>query len=296
MAGVDRELWTGVVAENYIADPGFLSTIADESAMVQNRVIHLAELGVTPQVLLNNNVYPIPTNVGNLNDLPITLESLSTTNTAIREDYLFTVEPDVIAAYTKTHVRQLREFSGIRASYNIAPSADATNTPVILTTGDSDGNASSRKRITKNDILNLRKRFDLASVPEEDRILVLCPEHLNQILGFDENFADQYSNRRTGQVFNLWGFQTYMFAKTPLYTGGNKKAFGTAPAPATECYSSVAYSAAEVFKAMSDLKMHYRLAENDPENRANIIGFGMYFITAPRRPQGLGAIVSPLTA
>ena len=60
--GVLKEIWTGELVKalrEFLAGT-WLDGIPDSSSIVDNDVIHLVEVGVDPDVLVNNTTYPIP--------------------------------------------------------------------------------------------------------------------------------------------------------------------------------------------------------------------------------------------
>lgn len=291
--GVHKEVWTGEVLRKFRKDTGFLSSIPDRSALVKNKTIHLVDLGVDPEVLLNNTQYPIDTVQANDADVVIALERLDTKNTSIQSEYLRGLSYDVLVEYASTHGEVLQEKAGDRTLWNIAPASNATLTPVIKTTGASNGEAQPRKRLTKADILRLKKIFDLNNVPRNGRVLVLCPDHVADVLDFDEKFASQYMNIREGEILKLYGFQVFEYAGNPIYTEatGAKKAFGTAFVASTDSYASVAYYSQRVFKAMDVPEMFHKFAEDDPSLRASVIGFRHWFIGMPKKLDSQAVII-----
>jgi hypothetical protein len=57
-----KEIWTGELVKSlreFLAGT-WLDGIPDSSSIVDNDVIHLVEVGVDPDVLVNNTTYPIP--------------------------------------------------------------------------------------------------------------------------------------------------------------------------------------------------------------------------------------------
>jgi hypothetical protein len=293
MATVHTEIWTGEVLRKFRKDGSFLATIPDRSNLVKNKVIHLVDLGADPAVLINNTTYPIGVVDANDADIPISLDKFDTENTAITDDYLYAISFDVIGEYSLQHVESLQESTADKAIHALAPQSNSAATPIILTTGNTDGGTSARKKITKNDIIALKKAFDIARIPKRGRVLVLCPEHVAQILEFDEQFAMQYMNIREGEVLRLYGFDIYEYTDTPKYDASNvKKPYAAAAAPSTDRYASVAFYAPRMFKAMDKPEMYYKIGKEDPQFRQNTIGFRHYFVCLPKKQEAIGAIVS----
>lgn len=293
MPGVYREVWTGEVIRRARADGSFLDAVPDRSSLVENSVIHLVDLGADPQVLIDNTTYPVATNAWTDADLPISLRKLSTQNTRVRRDQLFAVSYDVISEALEQHVSRIREASFELAAHAFSPAADAVATPIVSTTGASDGGANARKMITPADVARLKRRFDENKWPQEGRTLVLCPQHVEQLLIASQAFAQQYSDIRAGKVLRLWGFDIREFPTTAVYDGTNaKKAFGAAAAPTTDRYSSFAFIGSRMFKAYASPEMFWREASTSPDQRAHEIGFDLRFVALPKKVEAYGAIVS----
>ena len=48
-------------------------------------------------------------------------------------------------------------------------------------------------------------------MPEDGRVLVLCPDHVNDLLEADQTFKDKFYNYTTGKLLNMFGFEVYTF-------------------------------------------------------------------------------------
>ena len=130
----------------------------------------------------------------------------------------------------------------------------------------------------------MKKAMDKLGVPTIGRRLVLCSDHINDLLEVDQKFKEQYNiNRNDGTVGRLYGFDIYEFANNPLYTtAGTKKALG-ATASTGEFQCSFAFYVQRVFKATGSTKMYYSEAGTDPEYQRNKINFRHYFICMPKK-------------
>ena len=293
MSGVYKEIWTGEVVKRFTKDTSFLSTLSDRSDLVDNDVIHLVDFEGNVEVLINNNTYPIATVDFTDDDIPLALDKFDTKNTPISDDVLYAISYNLMEQVAQAHADALREKMALKAIHAICPSANGAKTPVIATSGGTDGGANPRKKFAKADLIALNERADLADIPKEDRILVLDPRHVAQILDFEQSFRDQYTNIQAGKVLNLYGFQVYEFNGTPTFTNlFVKKAFGAAAAPATDCYASVFYQKSRVFKSIGSTTMYYSEASTQPELRRSVVGFRQRFIALPKKLEALGAIVS----
>ena len=129
-----------------------------------------------------------------------------------------------------------------------------------------------------------RRALDKLKVPAQNRRLVLCADHVNDLLETDQKFKEQYNiDRNNGTVGRLYGFDIYEFANNPLYTtSGTKKAVG-ATGGTGEFQCSFAFYTQRVFKATGSTKMYYSEASTDPEYQRNKINFRHMFICMPKK-------------
>ena len=133
--------------------------------------------------------------------------------------------------------------------------------------------------MTTKDIAKMKAALDKLKVPVDNRRLVLCTDHVNDLLETDQAFKEQYNiNRNDGTIGRLYGFDIYEYSNTPYYTtAGVKKAVGST-GETGEFQCSFAFYTKRVFKATGSTKMYYSSAETDPEYQRNKINFRHYFI------------------
>ena len=291
-AGVLVEIWTGEMIKNLRAglDAGWLEGIPDNSAIVNADCIHLVDVGIDPDVLINNTTYPI--DLQNLDDVDktISLDKFQTKVTPITDDELHAISYDKMARVEESHRNALTDSEYLKAAHAMCPAKNTAKTPVLVTTGEDDG--TGRLRLTRGDIVRLKAALDKAKVPMEGRRLVLCPEHVNDLLMLDQQFANQFYNYESGKPVNAYGFQIFQFANNPYYTStGNKKDVGT-EVSATDRQASFAFYVPRCFKASGSLKMYYRDALTNPQYQRNEINFRHYFICLPKRGGANVAIYS----
>ncbi len=183
------------------------------------------------------------------------------------DDELHATSYDKMASVRERHRDALREKIAQRAIHSIAPDKQATDVPVIKTTGASDG---TRKKMTFADLLTLKREFDKMGIPGNDRVLVLCSDHVNDLLQTEQKFKDHYNiNRTEGKVCRLYGFDIYEYDGTPYYTmsTGVKLAWGALP-KATDARASVAFYAGRMMKAYGSTVFYHSEAKNDPSTTA----------------------------
>lgn len=288
-AGVYTEVWTGELVKALRAglEATWLDGIPDQSSIVNNDVIHLVEVGVDPDVLVNNTTYPIPLQALNDKDIAISLDKFQTKVTPITDDELYAISYDKMSRVKESHANALNDSKFQKAAHALAPQKDAAKTPVIATTGADDGNG--RKRLTREDIIALKAKFDKLKIPTTGRRLVLCSDHVNDLLTLDQKFAEQYYNYTSGKIANMYGFEVYEFANNPYYTEAGVKG---ALSSTTGYQASFAFYTARVFKATGSTKMYYSEAATDPQNQRSLINFRHYFICMPKLADAAGAIYS----
>lgn len=287
-AGVLTEVWTGELVKALRAglEGTWLNGIGDMSSLVNNETIHLVDVGADPAVLINNTTYPLTPQKLTDGDIAISLDKFETEATAVTDDELYALSYDKMARVRESHSNSLRDTELLYAIHALAPQKNAASAPVLATTGEADG---TRKRITRQDIIALKDKFDKLKVPTAGRRLVLCTDHVNDLLMLDQKFADQYYNYTTGKIANLFGFEVYEFVNCPYYTtAGVKQAVGSKEG----AQASVAFYAPRVFKATGSTKMYYSDAQTDPLNKRNLISFTQRFVCLPKKADAFGAIYS----
>jgi len=293
-----EEYWTGELIKKLRADTSWMSTIGARNELVNNNAIHMVDVGVDPEVLINNTTYPIPTFGRTDEDISISLDKFDTTNTKVSKDELYALSYDKNGSVIEQHGLALIDKEAKKSAHSLAPDHATDETPILLTTGDNNGRPQARKRLTLNDIIDAKERLDELLIPGDDgqRILVLCAQHYNDLLRKDEMFLKQFRDTATGKVLPLMGFSLYQYNLTPNYkivTGAlKKKAWGAAAEPDVDQNASFFFYAPRAFQATGTLDMFYRIASLDPENRQNTVGFQQYHICLPKQLTGFGALVS----
>lgn len=284
-AGVFTEVWTGelVKALRGGLEGSWLDGVPDQSTIVNNDVIHLVEVGVDPDVLINNTTYPIPSQALDDKDIAVKLDKFQTKVTPITDDELYAASYDKMARVKESHGNSINDSKFTKAAHALCAQENTAKTPVLKTTGERDAE-KGRLRLTMADLVALKAAMDKLHVPAENRRLVLCSDHVNDLLLVSQTFREQYNiDRATGKVGKLYGFDVYEYANTPLYTqAGKKKGLGVA-AGAGEFNCSFAFYTPRVFKATGSTKMYYSEAATDPEYQRNKINFRHYFLCMPKK-------------
>ena len=72
MAGLNKEIWLPGIEEQFIPDTSFVAEGRNLDAWTDNGFLNLQEAGVNPEVIENNEVWPIP--IVRREDIPHKLE------------------------------------------------------------------------------------------------------------------------------------------------------------------------------------------------------------------------------
>lgn len=291
-SGVLTEVWTGEMVKSLRAglEATWLDGIPDNSSIVDNDVIHLVDVGVDPDVIINNTTYPIPTQVLSDADIPIGLDKFQTKVTPITDDELYAISYDKMSRVKESHANSLTDAKFAKAAHSMCANENTAKTPVLQTTGERDAD-TGRLKLTTLDLIKLKKSLDKLKVPAQGRRLVLCSDHVNDLLEVDQRFKEQYNiNRNEGTVGRLFGFDIYEFANNPVYTAAGKKKSVGAVAETGEFQCSFAFYTQRVFKATGSTKMYYSESTTDPEYQQNKINFRHYFICMPKKTDA-GAVM-----
>lgn len=292
LEGVYTEVWTGELIKRLNAGlkADFLKGIPDYSAKVDNEVIHLVDVGGDPDVLVNNTTYPIPIQDLTESDIPIGLDKFQTKATRVTDDQLYALSFDKFSADVERHGNSILTVKYKKAAHALAPYSHTDKTPVIATSGAAD--PSGRRKMIVQDIIALKRAFDNLEVPEDGRILVLCPDHVNDLLEQEQTFKDKFYNYTTGKLLNMFGFEVYTYVNCPYFTKeGVKVAYNATPA-ATDLKGSFAFYRPLMFKAEGSTKMYYSEARTNPQTQESLVNFRHYYIVLPKKQLAIGAIYS----
>lgn len=297
--GVLTEVWTGELIKTLRAGDvaTFLDGIPDYSQYAENDVIHMIDVGGDPEVLVNNTTYPLTVQEITDTDAVFSLDKFQTKPTPVTDDELYASSYDKMSSLKERHADAIKEKKFAKSIHALAPDSNGVKTPVLKTTGEIvGGGTSGRRRLQASDIIALKDQFDKLKIPVQGRRLVLCSDHVNDLLLTDQKFKDQYYNYTTGKISNLYSFEVYEYCENPVYkTDGTKVEFGTA-AGANEYQASVAFYTKRAFKASGSTKMYYSEAKTDPLNQHSLVNFRHYFIVLPKKKDAMAAIMSEYVA
>ena len=291
LEGVYTEVWTGELVKQLRGgmSASWLDGVSDYSAAVNNEVVHLVDVGGDPDVLINNTTYPIAAQELEDGDIALGLDKFQTKKTAVSDDQLFAISYDKMGSVIERHGDAITIAKFKKAAHALAPNSNTAKTPVVPTSGEDD---NGRKKCTRKDIIALKRKLDALQIPTAGRRLVLCSDHVNDLLEDDQKFRDQYYNYTTGKIANMYGFEVYEFENCPYFTKeGTKVPFKNSPS-GTDHQASFCFYTKRVFRAQGSTKMYYRDAQTNPDYQQNEVNFRHYYIVLPKKMEALGAIYS----
>jgi len=301
-AGLYPELWTGELLNKFRFDKAWLSLVPRRDELVKSNTIHLVDVGVDPDVLINNTTYPISSVQRTDLDIALTLDKFDTVNTRITRDELYNLPYDKPGSVLNQHRLALEDKTATKSAHSLAPASgkvdgSTPNTPIVETTGLTDGRVNARKRLTPDDIIKAKEALDALDIPGMDRVLLLDFQHLNDLLSLDQFFRQQWINMPEGTLMTqMYGFTIGQNFRPPVYNNAagtyTKAAFGAASTPVTDQRASLFFYAPRAMQAVGTAEMFYRDASIDPENRETTVGFRIYQMCLQQKAQGFGAIVA----
>jgi hypothetical protein len=128
--------------------------------MVNNNVIHMVDVGADPGVLVNNTTYPISISDRTDSDVAISLDKFDTENTRVTRDELYAISYDKMGSVIESHKLVLEDKTADKAAHSLAPSANTADTPIILTSGLTNGETYARYRLDPDNIIEAKRRLD----------------------------------------------------------------------------------------------------------------------------------------
>lgn len=284
---VKNELAEKEMIKQFRHDNTWLSEVPTKSQWVNNDVIKIPVQGAAPNVLINNNIYPIVSNKREDGQVVLALNKYDTENTTVTDDELYALPYEKTSDVQTQHRETLEDRTAEHALYSIAPAENDSETPVFTTTGEADG---SRKRLCAKDMINAKKKLDKMNVPRQGRVIVFQPDHVADLLVEDINFKTRYQNTTTGAIAdNYYGFKVYEATYPPKYNNALEKL----PFESIDegKFASVIFHKRSVAKALGSVTRYARDAKENPEYRESTIGFRLYFIGVSFRSEGIAAIV-----
>ena len=280
-----KAIFASIILGLFYPDGSWLNELTSMDHMVEYNKINLAQVGADPSVLTDNNTWPITPTTRTDSGIEISLGTFDTEPTHVLHVEELETSYNKCESVVQQHANALRAKASLTAAYNIAPTSNTTRTPVIASTGETK--ADGNKALTYKDVLKMRTAFNKLNYPMQDRVLVLSPDHEEDLLAED---VERYNRMMTSGT--LAGFKVYTFNGTPTYSAVDgvmtKNAYGTT----TGQPSSIAFCKSEVMRAMGTIEGEPELRWAD--YRGWLLGFQMRFVAMPFRNKGIGSLYSAI--
>ena len=267
----------------------WLEAVPSKPQWVGNDVIKIPIQGTAPKVLIDNTIYPINSSQREDGYLKISLHKYETENTEVTTDELYALPYEKVNDVQVQHRETLEDVTAEHALYSITPQEDSATTPVLTTSGPDDG--EGRKRLITKDLRKLKKKLTKLGVPKKGRVLVLCADHVDDLLEQDETFNNRYQNHTEGTIAeNYCGFKIYESTYAPEFTAaGQKIAFDSST---TGYEASVCFFAPSTAKAPGTAERFAIDKANNPTMRRHEIGFEIHWVCVAVKDEGIAAIRS----
>lgn len=285
------EVWEGRVRQTLengaVADflDGVQELDGDVQQMGEKNLIHIPTTQFSPEVLINNNTYPLAVQEYDDDEVVVNLDKYQTRPTKLTDDQIIGASYERIDAITKAQTNNINARKYKKALHSIAPTEDdAAKGNIVLTIAGTE--------CAYEDLVALKEKADDAGWPEEGRRLVLCNKHYNALLKDRKNFGDQLVNYRSGQVSPvIAGWEIKKYIASPHYNASNqKKAFGEV-ATGGDKPASIAFVLENTAKKTGLTKQYFSEAVKDPENQANLLSYRHYFIATAVEDKWRAALI-----
>jgi hypothetical protein len=284
-AGLYREVWTKDMIR--LVDESmkntFLDGIMDLSRYVtgdeEHQTIHSTYFNVLPDVLIDNTTYPIDLQTLDGEDKTISLNKYQTKVTPVTDDELYALVYDKNAEVKIAHARAIAKERLKMSVYNLSPAGNTAKTPVIKTTGAKTP-AGDRLRLTWEDIITLRDALQKAEIPIDGVRLVLCSEHVNDLLLTDKDLFNVLTNFKSGIALPQLGFDIRSYSACPYYKVSDltKLSYGGTVIGSTHRMASFVFTPSLARKANGKTFTYMNPSKNDPLYQRNLFAVRDYFI------------------
>lgn len=298
---VQVDLWQPLIIANLYADNAFLDTATSADAYVLGgAVVHIPNASAPSPVVRNRTVLPATAIKRADTDIVYALDNFSTTPQLVHWNSTQELSYDFRGSIVQEEMANLAQTLG--DSMLNRWTANLTAGQIVTTTGVAapttlTGATGNRKLFTKADLLSAKVLMDKQNVPQNDRVAVLTPEQLLQLLTDKDlavNFA-QYANIATGAVPMVYGFKIYVRSNVAVVDSTNlvskflyDAAGAAVNASATDNRAAICYQKASVERAKGEIKMFYR--ENDPLYYGDIYSFQVRLGGRVRRADNKGIL------
>ncbi len=269
---LNKEIWIDSIVGNLFKDSSFLANAVNHSAFVNGKTVHVPNAGSAPVVTKNRNSFPASVDGRTDYDLSYTIDEFTTApfriSNAEEVELSYDKRESIVSACRQALIEAVAE----AVIANWVPSGY----DLVQTTGSSTAHylasqTGNRKAVAIADILEVKKKFDAANIPQEGRCALLDYEMYSQLLGaLSASQANAFlatADASKGIVGTLYGF-TFFVRSSVLRT----VAAGTSlaeSASATDQGAGLFWQKDCVSVAMGETDLFE--AQNDPTYYGDIV-------------------------
>ncbi len=236
---IQQEVWATDIAENLFKDNEMLNRCVNDNDKLIGKVVHLPQAGAKPGVEKNRSTFPAVAAQRVDPDITYQIDEYTSDPTHV------TLTEEIEASYQKrisilsNHINEIEEQVYDNILHDWSPSGATHPVQIVRTTGADRsaykaGQTGTRKAVTKDDILELRRLFNRQNLPKRGRILVVDADMEIDLLKVPEFVdANKYgrSNIPMGALGMLFGFELYSRSDIVMFDNAAnpaKKAVGSA--------------------------------------------------------------------
>lgn len=224
------------IQENLFPDNSFYRRSLNDDAFVVGAKVNLPQAGAKPSVSLNRS--SLPATIAKRTDTSeeYDLGEFTTDPTLIQDTEEMQVNYNKRASVLMNHWQTLNEKVADFAATVFYPTASGLLVPSTggARAASAPGATGNRKRITKEDIIEARRRLNAANVPLQGRCMLINADMEADMLLIPE-FTDASkigeAALKAGIIGRILGFDVFVRSKVASYSSADsRKAFGAATA------------------------------------------------------------------
>lgn len=248
MAGIQTEIWVSDIAENLFPNNEAILQSVDDSVYLDNKTLNLPQSGSSPNVVVNRSTFPATASQRTDSVRSYSIDEFSTDPIHLQHTEALELSYDKRASLLRDHVQvlgtKITDYGlqkwGVEGSDFIVRTSGA-NRPAATT-----GQTGTRKRLTKQDILEAKRKMDRMDVPKNGRVLLLNSDMMTDLLSDQELanlLSNPVSNLKEGVIGRLFGFDVMERSTVLMYNNATtpvKKALGAVVA-STDNSASLAW-------------------------------------------------------
>ena len=294
---IQREIWQDHIEGNLFKNNEFLLASTDAGQYVlQGRVVHIPQAGVTPNIQKNRS--SLPATVLQRTDADITYSLDEFTSDPILIPYAETIE----LSYNKResilseHELSLKQTiaDNILVSWSPAAATSLLRTSGAATASHLDSTTGNRLRMTAKDLKAAQLQLNKQNVQMEGRYALLSADMFQQLT--DDMSITQYRdfssayNVKDGVLGRIFGFNIMMRSNVVTYTNDTTPVVNPygASAAAADNDAVLCWQADALERALGDIKFFERV--DDPTFYGNVYSMSVRMGGRKRRSDGKGIV------